>query len=136
MQIVAYSPLGRGFLSGELRDRQDSSLWAPFDFRVKMCPKFGEDKFAANLALVDEARALAQSKGCSMAQLALAWVHHQGTDVIPIPGTSKVQHLEDNLAARDIALSADELARLDAIFPPDKDTGDRYPGQHNTFHKN
>ena len=71
-----------------------------------------------------------------MAQLALAWVHHQGVDVIPIPGTSKAKHLEDNLKARDITLTAEDLKSLDSIFAVDKDTGDRYPGQHNTFHKN
>mmetsp|Transcript_60434 Transcript_60434/g.88495 ORF Transcript_60434/g.88495 Transcript_60434/m.88495 type:complete len:334 (-) Transcript_60434:316-1317(-) len=136
VKIVAYSPLGRGFLSGTLRDRNDPTLWSAFDFRVKMCPKFAEDKFDVNLSLVDAAKPIADKNGCTMAQLSLAWLHAQGPDVIPIPGTGNVEHLEENLKARDIVLSAEDLAKLNEIFAADKDTGDRYPHQHNTFHKN
>lgn len=120
--FVPYSPLGRGFLTGAIRKPDD--LGAD-DFRSQL-PRFQADNFDANAALVAKLEALAKDKGVTTAQLALAWVLHQGEDIVPIPGARKVNHLEQNAAAADIALSAKELAELSAIMPLDAIAGKRY----------
>ncbi len=120
--IVPYSPLGRGFLTGQIASVDD---FAPDDFR-RVNPRFMGDNFAKNLELVDRVRTLADEKGCTPGQLALAWVLAQGEDVAPIPGTKRVQYLEENVGALDVALTTDDLAAIDAIFPADAAVGDRY----------
>jgi aryl-alcohol dehydrogenase-like predicted oxidoreductase len=117
--FVPYSPLGRGFLTGALRSVDDLDEG---DFR-RFQPRFEGDNLEANIAKVEKIDALAQSKGCTPAQVALAWVHAQGTDMAPIPGTKRRRFLEDNLGALDVVLSDDELSQLDAIGEA---TGDRY----------
>jgi aryl-alcohol dehydrogenase-like predicted oxidoreductase len=120
--FVPYSPLGRGFLTGAIRKPDD--LGAD-DFRSQL-PRFQADNFDVNAALVAKLEALAKDKGVTTAQLALAWVLHQGEDIVPIPGARKVNHLEQNAAAADIALSATELAELSAIMPLEEIAGKRY----------
>lgn len=132
IKIVAYSPLGRGFLTGEMRDRE-----AVKDFR-SMTPKFQAGNFESNLSLVDSVDSIAKNKGITTGQLALAWLHAQGGPdnmVIPIPGTSSIAHLDQNLAAREISLSESEIADIERVFAPDAAKGDRYAGNHNTFHE-
>ncbi|WP_049620608.1 aldo/keto reductase [Frateuria defendens] len=121
--LVAYSPLGRGFLTGALRSPADFDA---DDYR-RHSPRFQGENFARNLALVDKVKALADEKGCTPAQLALAWVLAQGEDVIAIPGTKRRDRLDDNLGALDVRLSAQELAAIDAVFPPEAVAGPRYP---------
>ncbi len=121
--FVAYSPLGRGFLTGEIRRFED---FAADDYRRKH-PRFQGDNFAHNLALADRVRELAAARGCSAAQLALAWVLAQGDDIVPIPGTKRRQYLEQNIAAIDITLEAADLAELAAVFPQNAAAGARYP---------
>ncbi|UBV43902.1 aldo/keto reductase [Deinococcus taeanensis] len=121
--FVPYSPLGRGFLTGEIRTPDDL---ADDDFR-KHNPRFQGENFQKNLDLVREVRALAADKGCTPSQLALAWVLAQGPDLVPIPGTKRVKYLEDNLGALSVQLTPDELARIDAAFPPGAAQGTRYP---------
>jgi aryl-alcohol dehydrogenase-like predicted oxidoreductase len=136
IKVVAYSPLGRGFLTGALRSRDDPAFGA-HDFRL-MSPRFADGALEANLAAVDAVAALASGKGCTVGQLALAFLHHQGDWCIPIPGTTSVAHLDENLAARSLVLSAEDLAAIDAIFPPSGAAvqGDRYPHMTSTFHGN
>jgi aryl-alcohol dehydrogenase-like predicted oxidoreductase len=121
--FVAYSPIGRGFLSGEIRSLDDL---APDDFR-RHNPRFQGDNFARNLQLVDKVREIAQEKGVTATQLALAWVLAQGQDVVPIPGTKRVKYLEENTAAADITLSDDDRRRLAEVAPVGVTAGDRYP---------
>ena len=121
--FVAYSPLGRGFLSGEIRRFED---FAADDYRRKH-PRFQGDNFAHNLALADRVRELAAARGCSAAQLALAWVLAQGDDIVPIPGTKRRKYLEQNIGAVQMPLSGAERAALDAAFPRDVAAGARYP---------
>jgi len=120
--FVAYSPLGRGFLSGSFRSPQDIPEG---DFR-RSSPRFQGENFTRNLAIVDQVGELAEAKGVTPAQLALAWVHHQGEDVVPIPGTKRRRYLEENVAATEIELSQDDLRRLDEAASPDAVAGDRY----------
>ena len=120
--FVAYSPLGRGFLSGAIRTPDDLD---PDDFR-RQNPRFQGDNFQKNLELVDRVREIAEEKSVAPAQLALAWVLHQGDDIVPIPGTKRVRYLEENVGAVDVALSDDELARIDAAAPHGATAGDRY----------
>jgi aryl-alcohol dehydrogenase-like predicted oxidoreductase len=120
--FVAYSPLGRGFLTGEIKRFEDL---AADDFR-RNSPRFQGDNFAKNMALVDRVKALAEARGVTPAQLALAWVLGQGSDIVPIPGTKRRARLEENLAAVDITLSPAELAALDALSPKGVAAGDRY----------
>ena len=110
--FVAYSPLGRGFLTGAIQRPED---FAEDDYR-RTSPRFQGENFARNLALVDQVRMLAQRKGCRASQLALAWVLVQGEDVVPIPGTKRRRYLEQNAAAVEVALTAAELAEIDAAF--------------------
>jgi aryl-alcohol dehydrogenase-like predicted oxidoreductase len=121
--FVAYSPLGRGFLTGQIKAFDDL---APDDFR-RMSPRFQGDNFARNLALVEHLKAVAHHKRVTAGQLALAWVLSRGEDIIPIPGTKRRTYLEENAAAADIAFTADELARIDAIAPRGAAAGLRYP---------
>jgi aryl-alcohol dehydrogenase-like predicted oxidoreductase len=120
--IVAYSPLGRGFLTGQIRTPDD---FDEDDFR-RTLPRFQGENFARNLELVDEVKAMADEKEITAGQLALAWVHAQGDDVFPIPGTKRRTYLEENAAALDVALTQDDLDRLDDIIPVDAIAGDRY----------
>ena len=119
---VAYSPLGRGFLTGQFKSPDD---FPEGDFR-KNHPRFQGENFDENIDLVREVEAMAKEKGCTTAQLALAWVLAQGDDVVPIPGTKHVKYLDDNIGALHVKLSADDLKRLDAILPPGAAAGDRY----------
>jgi aryl-alcohol dehydrogenase-like predicted oxidoreductase len=121
--FVAYSPLGRGFLSGAIRRFEDL---AADDYR-RFSPRFQGDNFAKNLALVERIKTLAASKRCTPSQLALAWTLAQGDDIVPIPGTKRRSYLEENLGAADIALSAQDLAAIDAIAPQGAAAGQRYP---------
>ncbi len=121
--FVAYSPLGRGFLTGRIRRIEDL---ASDDNRRNM-PRFQGGNFNKNLELVSEIEALAREKQCTPSQLALAWVLAQGKDIVPIPGTKRVHYLEENAAATRIHLSAEDLARIDRVFPRDATSGARYP---------
>jgi aryl-alcohol dehydrogenase-like predicted oxidoreductase len=123
--FVAYSPLGRGFLTGTIR--------TPDDFDADDCrrssPRFQGANFDKNLALVEKVRALAAEKGCTAAQLALAWVLSRDPHLVPIPGTRRRTTLDENTDAADLKLSASELAAIEAVFPPDAASGERYPPQ-------
>jgi aryl-alcohol dehydrogenase-like predicted oxidoreductase len=119
---VAYSPLGRGFLTGQIKSPDD---FPDDDFR-KFHPRFQGENFAKNIALVREVEAMAQEKGCTTAQLALAWVLAKGEDVVPIPGTKHRKYLDENIAALDVKLTAEDLKRLDEILPPGAAAGQRY----------
>jgi aryl-alcohol dehydrogenase-like predicted oxidoreductase len=121
--FVAYSPLGRGFLSGAIRSLDDLD---EEDFRRRN-PRFQGPNFQRNLDLADAVRAIADEKGVTPAQLALAWVLSQGDDVVPIPGTKRRQYLEENAGAADVQLTPDELDRIESAFPKGATTGDRYP---------
>ena len=123
--FVAYSPLGRGFLTGEIKSPAD---FEEGDFR-RNHPRFQGVNFDRNLALVREIRLIAQERGCTAAQLALAWVLARGEDVVPIPGTRRRRHLEDNIGALSVRLSEEDIDRLDAILPPGVAAGDRYHAQ-------
>ncbi len=120
--FVPYSPLGRGFLTGAIRQTDDL---AADDFRRSL-PRFQGENFDANAALVARLQALAEEKGVTAAQLALAWVLHQGDDIVPIPGARKLHHLEQNAAAADIVLSATEVKELSDIVAPENVAGKRY----------
>ncbi|NUO71528.1 MAG: aldo/keto reductase [Frateuria sp.] len=124
VSLVAYSPLGRGFLTGAIRSPDD---FEADDYR-RHSPRFQGENFARNLALVDEVKKLAADKGCSPAQLALAWVLAQGEDVLAIPGTRRRSRLDENLGALDVRLSTTERAAIDAVFPPNAASGERYAG--------
>jgi aryl-alcohol dehydrogenase-like predicted oxidoreductase len=119
---VAYSPLGRGFLTGQFQSPDD---FAEDDFR-KNHPRFQGENFQKNLDLVRAVEKLAEDKGCTTAQLALAWVLAQGEDVVPIPGTKRIKYLDENIGALDVKLSDEDLKRLDAILPPGAAAGQRY----------
>jgi len=121
--IVPYSPLGRGFLTGEITRIEDL---APDDFR-RTSPRFQGENFQRNLQLVDRVREIAAEKGATPAQLALAWVHARGDDVVPIPGTKHRRYLEENVAALDITLTGDELRRIEEVALKGAFSGDRYP---------
>jgi aryl-alcohol dehydrogenase-like predicted oxidoreductase len=126
--FVAYSPIGRGFLSGQIRSIDDL---APDDFRRRN-PRFQGEAFQQNLRLVDRVREIADGKGVTATQLALAWViaqsdRHGNPTIVPIPGTKRVAYLEENVAAADIRLSEEDLRRLDEAAPLGATVGDRYP---------
>lgn len=123
--FVAYSPLGRGFLTGQIKSYDD----LPEDDYRRNNPRFQGANFQKNLDLVEHIENLAQEKGCTPAQLALAWVLAQGEDVVPIPGTKHRKYLEDNAGAVNVTLSDDELKRINAIIPLDAAAGLRYPEQ-------
>ena len=120
--FVAYSPLGRGFLTAKITSLDDL---ADNDWRRSM-PRFEQENFDRNLELVERIKALAARKGCSPAQLALAWVLAQGDHIVPIPGTKRRRYLEENIGALDVHLAQDELAEIDAILPAGVAAGSRY----------
>jgi aryl-alcohol dehydrogenase-like predicted oxidoreductase len=120
--FVPFSPLGRGFLTGALRSPDD---FAPDDYR-RSNPRFQGRNFARNLALVDKVKELAADRGCTPAQLALAWVLAQGPHVVPIPGTRRARNLDENLGALEVTLGPRDLAALDAVFPVSAVAGARY----------
>ncbi len=121
--FVPYSPLGRGFLTGQFKRFEDL---AADDFR-RMSPRFQGENFQKNLDLVAKIEEIAREKKCTAAQLALAWVLAQGEDIAPIPGTKRRKYLEDNLAAINIKLTADDLKRIDKVAPKGVAAGLRYP---------
>ena len=121
--IVPYSPIGRGFLTGQYASIDHL---AEDDFR-RYQPRFQGDNLEANLRLVERVREIAEEVGCTPAQLALAWLLHQGDDVVPIPGTKHVRYIEENAAAADIKLTPEQLAALDEAMPVGAAAGDRYP---------
>jgi len=126
--FVAYAPLGRGFLSGRFRSPDD--VGDEGDFRSRH-PRFQGDNFRRNRELVERLEALAAEKGVTLAQLALAWVLHQGDDIVPIPGTKHRTYLQENVAAVEIELSEEDLARIDEAAPRGVTAGDRYADMSN-----
>ncbi|NJN57820.1 MAG: aldo/keto reductase [Leptolyngbyaceae cyanobacterium SL_5_9] len=120
--FVPYSPLGRGFLSGQITRLEDL---AEDDYR-RQSPRFQGENFQKNLQVVEQVRAIAQEKGVTPSQLALAWLLAQGEDIVPIPGTKRRQYLEENVGATEITLTAKELQRMDAVAPKGVAVGDRY----------
>jgi aryl-alcohol dehydrogenase-like predicted oxidoreductase len=120
--FVAYSPLGRGFLTAKITSLDDL---ADNDWRRSM-PRFEQENFRRNMELVERIRALATKKGCTPAQLALAWVLAQGEDIVPIPGTKRRRYLEENISALDVHLAPEELAEIDTILPAGAAAGSRY----------
>ncbi len=121
--FVPYSPLGRGFLSGRFRSPED----LPEDDFRRHNPRFQGENFEKNLELVDRVREIAEEQHVSASQLALAWVLHQGEDIVPIPGTKRVSYLEENVGAAEISLSAEDLERIDEAAPHGATAGERYP---------
>jgi aryl-alcohol dehydrogenase-like predicted oxidoreductase len=121
--FVAYSPLGRGFLSGRIQSPDDLE---ESDFRRRN-PRFQGENFERNLELVESVREIAEEKGVTSAQLALAWVLAQGEDIVPIPGTKRRDRLEENVAALDVDLNKDDLDRIESAFPKGATAGARYP---------
>jgi aryl-alcohol dehydrogenase-like predicted oxidoreductase len=120
--FVAYSPLGRGFLAGRFSSPEELT---EDDFR-RHHPRMQGENFEQNRALAEHVRELAEEKGCTPAQLALAWVLSRGDDVVPIPGTKRRTYLEQNAAAADVTFSEDELRHIDEAFPPGAAAGQRY----------
>jgi aryl-alcohol dehydrogenase-like predicted oxidoreductase len=121
--FVAYSPLGRGFLTGQFKRFEDF----PEDDYRRFSPRFQGENFQKNLDLVHRVEEIAKEKGCKPSQLALAWVLAQDKNIIPIPGTKRRKYLEENIAAIDVKLSAEDLQRIDEIFPTGAAAGLRYP---------
>ena len=120
--FVAYSPLGRGFLTARITNLDELPN---NDWRRGM-PRFEGENFRRNLQLVEKIRAFSADKGCTPAQLALAWVLAQGDDIVPIPGTKRRQYLEENAGALDVCLTPQELAEIDTLLPPGAAVGARY----------
>ena len=120
--FVAYSPLGRGFLTGEIRSIDDL---APDDFR-RFSPRFQGENFAKNLDLVEQIKRMAEARGYTPAQLALAWVLRQSEDIVTIPGTKRRKYLEENLGALEVTLTAEDLREIDEVAPRGAAVGDRY----------
>ncbi|MDP9191952.1 MAG: aldo/keto reductase [Acidobacteriota bacterium] len=121
--FVAYSPLGRGFLTGRIKSMDDLE---PSDYR-RHSPRLKGENFVKNLELVAKIEELAREKSVTPSQLALAWVLHRGDDIVPIPGTKRVRYLEENVRALDLKLSDDDLRRIDEVAPKGIAAGDRYP---------
>ena len=121
--FVAYSPLGRGFLTGQFRRFED----LPADDYRRNSPRFQGENFQKNLDLVRQVEEIAKEKGVKPSQLALAWVLAQGEDIVPIPGTKRRTYLEENVAALDLKLTAEDLRRIEEIFPQGAASGQRYP---------
>jgi aryl-alcohol dehydrogenase-like predicted oxidoreductase len=121
--FLAYSPLGRGFLTGQFKKFEDFDA---DDYR-RVSPRFQGENFQKNLDLVARVTELAKAKNCTPAQLALAWTLAKGKHIVPIPGTKRRKYLEDNLGANAIALTAEEVAKIDAFFPMGSAAGQRYP---------
>jgi aryl-alcohol dehydrogenase-like predicted oxidoreductase len=127
--FVAYSPLGRGFLTGQIKsiDALDADDWR------RNVPRFQGENFQKNLDLVREVEAMARDKGCTPAQLALAWVLSQGDDIVPIPGTKRRKYLDENIAAVDLRLTAEEIEHIDRVLPPGLAAGTRYAAPQMRF---
>jgi aryl-alcohol dehydrogenase-like predicted oxidoreductase len=121
--FVPYSPLGRGFLTGQIKRFEDL---AADDYR-RTAPRFQGENFQSNLDLVERVNEIAQEKKCTPAQLALAWVLAQGENVVPIPGTKRRKYLRENLGALDVTLTIGDLERIDELVPKDAAAGYRYP---------
>ena len=121
--FVPYSPLGRGFLTGQIKRFED---FAVDDFR-RFSPRFQGENFAKNLELVTKIEQIAAEKNCTASQLALAWVMAQGEYIFPIPGTKRIKYLEENVGALNVVLDENDLAAINAIFPKDAVAGMRYP---------
>ncbi|MGF1510074.1 MAG: aldo/keto reductase [Myxococcota bacterium] len=121
--FVSYSPLGRGFLTGQIRSLNDL---APDDYR-RNSPRFQGDNFAKNLELVDAVRSFAEQKGCTPAQLALAWTMARWSHVVAIPGTRNIARLDENIAAMNVQLTPEDLSALDDVAPKGRAAGERYP---------
>jgi aryl-alcohol dehydrogenase-like predicted oxidoreductase len=121
--FVAYSPLGRGFLTGQFKRFED---FAPDDYR-RFSPRFQGDNFKKNLDLVARVEEIAKQKGCTPAQLALAWVLAQGEDIVPIPGTKRRKYLEQNVGALNVQLTSEDLRRIEEVAPLGAAAGERYP---------
>jgi aryl-alcohol dehydrogenase-like predicted oxidoreductase len=124
--VVAYSPLGRGFLTGQITSPDD---FGEDDFR-RNHPRFTGENFARNLDLVERVRELAERKGATPSQLAIAWVLAQGEDVVPIPGTKRRRYLEENLGALEVELTGDDLAAIEEVTPRGSVAGERYTPEH------
>ncbi|NMF61062.1 aldo/keto reductase [Pseudanabaena yagii] len=124
--FVPYSPLGRGFLTGAIASPDD---FAPDDFR-RRSPRFQGENFAKNLELVEQVKAIADEKGITAGQLALAWLLAQGDDIVPIPGTKRRKYLEENIGAATVTLTAEDIHRINAVAPQGIAAGDRYPAQN------
>jgi aryl-alcohol dehydrogenase-like predicted oxidoreductase len=120
--FVAYSPLGRGFLTGQIRRFEDLPEG---DYR-RQSPRFQGENFDRNLELVERVNEIAAEKGVTPGQLALAWLLHQGDDIVPIPGTKRREYLEENVAAADIELTEEDLWRIEEVAPKDVAAGERY----------
>jgi aryl-alcohol dehydrogenase-like predicted oxidoreductase len=120
--LVAFSPLGRGFLTGTARRAED---YAEGDYR-RSDPRFQGANFDANMRAASVVQELARARGATASQMALAWLLHKGDDIVPIPGTKRRRYLEENLAAADLALAPNELAVLDRALAPDAVAGPRY----------
>ncbi len=122
--FVAYSPLGRGLLTGAYRSEKD---FGEGDYRLGMNPRFADGALEKNLTLVDQLAAIAEQKGASLAQIALAYVLAKGDDIIPIPGTKKLSRLDENIGALNVDLSTDEITVIERAVPPEAVAGPRYP---------
>jgi aryl-alcohol dehydrogenase-like predicted oxidoreductase len=122
--FVPYSPLGRAFLAGKITDQEEYAKEG--DARSERFPRFQGENFDKNMKLVSKLKAAAGEKGCTTGQMALAWVMAQGEDLVPIPGTTRIKHLEENAEATDIVLSVEELKELTDIFPLGAAVGERY----------
>jgi aryl-alcohol dehydrogenase-like predicted oxidoreductase len=120
--FVAYSPLGRGFLTGQFKKFED----IPEDDYRRRHPRFQGENFQKNLDLVRHVEEVASRKGCTPAQLVLAWLLHQGDDIVPIPGTTRIDNLEENVGALGVTLTKRDLERIDAVFPKGVAAGERY----------
>lgn len=123
--FVAYSPLGRGFLAGQIKKNEN---FEPRDYR-RVSPRFQGENFQKNLILLEKLERIASDKKCSVSQLAIAWVLSQGDFIFPIPGTKRRKYLEENVAATDVRLTETELAELDQIAPQGAASGPRYPDE-------
>ena len=122
--FVPYSPLGRGFLTGRFKSLSD---FAEGDFRKSNHPRFLEENFKKNLQIVETIKKFAEEKKCTPAQLALAWCLAQGEDIVPIPGTKKLNYLRENIKAVDVSLTAEEVRKINEALPAGVASGERYP---------
>ena len=132
ISLIPYSPLGRGFFTGTVTNQSDLRE----NDRRGVFPRFSEENLERNVPLLDIIKGIAGAKGCTMGQLAIAWVLAQGDDVIPIPGTRRRKYLEENAAAVDVTLDAGDLAKLDQAFPKDAAEGSRLPADMQNSHQN
>ncbi|KAH7139333.1 NADP-dependent oxidoreductase domain-containing protein [Dendryphion nanum] len=127
--IVAYSPLGRGFLAGQIKSPDD---FEEGDFR-KYAPRYSKENFHKNIKLVEALQEIAKKKGCTSGQLSLAWLLAQGDDIIPIPGTKKVKYLDENVASINVSLTDEEVQQIRAEIEKVEVAGERYPAGFNSF---